>query len=71
MRFSSSLSFGGLALAGMLFLPASASLAAPAHSGNQLQAENTFTQSVKETYKGAKNDLKKVVNTITADCNSH
>ena len=67
MRFSSSLSFGGLALAGMLFLPASASLAAPAQSGNELQAENTFTQSLKETYNDAKNDLKKVVNNITAD----
>lgn len=67
MKFSSPLAFGGLALAGMLFLPASASLSAPAQSDSGVLAENTFTQSVKETYRDAKNDLKKVVNNITED----
>lgn len=67
MKLVSPVTFGGLALAGVLFLPASPSLAAPTQSGNGYLAENTFTQSVKETYKDAKNDLKKVVNNITAD----
>lgn len=67
MKLVSPVTFGGLALAGVLCLPALPTLAAPAQCGNGYLAENTFTQSVKETYKDAKNDLKKVVNNITED----
>lgn len=67
MKRVSPATFGGLALAGVLLLPASSVLAAQDQSGSGYLAENTFTQSVKETYNDAKNDLKKVVNNITAD----
>lgn len=67
MKRVSPATFGCLALAGVLFLPASSALAASEQSGGGYLAENTFTQSVKETYNDAKNDLKKVVNNITAD----
>lgn len=66
MKGNKTLMAGCLALAGFVMIPMAQAGATPAPQGKAFTiAENTFSQSVKETYRDAKQDLKQAVNNIT------
>ncbi len=66
MKRSKTFLTGCMALAGFALLPFTQAEASPAEFG-RLLADNTFTESVKDTYKDAKNDLKDMVDRISGD----